>query len=129
MHNESAALQTCSLPEPLDDLALLAAVDQEASDEVVRHISECPACAARAAHFARLQTLLRARLYRMFCPTSDDLAAFHAQMLPPDRRAELALHICACPHCASELRLLDDLLSQGPDGSDRAPPGLLAVLN
>lgn len=128
MHNESAALQTCSLPEPLDDLVLLAAVDQEASEEVVRHIRECPVCAARAAHFAQLQTQLRARLYRMFCPPSDDLAAFHSHTLPPERRAELALHICACPHCIGELRLLDDLL-QPPEGSDRAPPRLLALLN
>lgn len=110
MQEQDSAPDTCSLPEPLDDLALLAAVDQEAGEEIARHIACCPVCAARAAQFARLQRLLRSRLYRMFCPTSDELAAFHEQSLPPDRSAALSEHIRTCPHCAHELALLGDVL-------------------
>ncbi len=110
MHEQDSAPDACSLPEPLDDLALLAAVDQEAGEEIAGHIATCPVCAARAAQFARLQRLLRSRLYRMFCPSSDELASFHEQSLPPDRSTALAEHVRTCPHCTRELAMLGDVL-------------------
>ncbi len=113
MKHPSAAEQ-CSSPPALDDLALIAAIDNEADAATRAHLAHCAACAARAQAFAELQTQLRSRLFRLFCSSSEDLAAFHQGMLDPERQAEIAQHLSQCPHCQRELRILGSMLSQPP---------------
>lgn len=112
--------EPCSFPPALDDLALLAAVDGEAGAAIYDHLAHCSACAARAQAFADLQAQLRSRLFRLFCPSSEELAAFHQDMLGSERQAEIAQHLDQCPHCQHELRILGAMLSQPPPS---IPPG------
>jgi anti-sigma factor RsiW len=117
MVDHTQAAEGCSLPPALDDLALIAAIDGEAGADVMAHLRDCPYCAERARAFAELQGLLRKRLYRMFCPSSDDLAAYQQGMLDGGQRAVIANHLKECPHCAREhdllVRIAHDALS-GP---------------
>lgn len=101
----------CSLPPALDDVDLLAAIDDEAGTEVQAHLRACPACAARAREFAELQGMLRRRLFRAFCPTSDELAAFQQGMLEGGRQHDVRQHTAGCPHCRREMELLDGLFT------------------
>jgi hypothetical protein len=96
----------CQLPPPLDDLDLIAALDDEADESVLYHLRSCRACARRARDFAALQQILRRRLFRALCPASDDLAAFQQRVLNPERYVAIADHLIDCPHCARERRLL-----------------------
>jgi hypothetical protein len=111
------AAEPCSSPPALDDLALIAAVDHEADDATLAHLARCPACAARAQAFADLQAQLRSRLFRLFCPSSEELAAFQQNVPGSARQADIALHVQQCPHCAKELRILSDMLGQPPPSS------------
>jgi hypothetical protein len=50
---------------------------------------------------------LRARLYRIDCPPTEDLGDLHLGALTDDRRVALESHIEHCPHCRRELAQLD----------------------
>src|SRR5215212_1999203 len=102
----------CFQPPELDDLALLAAIDGEASSEVMTHLRACGSCAARAQHFAQLQGLLREQFFRMFCPTTDELVAFHYGSLALGQRGSLEAHVLDCPHCNRELDLLKQITDE-----------------
>jgi hypothetical protein len=108
------------MPPALDDLALIAAVDGEAGADTVAHLRACQYCAERANEFAELQGLLRNHLYRMFCPSSDDLAAFQQGLLKGGQHTGVADHLAVCPHCATEVRLLAQAMSAPLVG--RPPP-------
>jgi hypothetical protein len=88
--------------------------------DTVAHLRICQYCANRAHEFADLQGLLRKRLYRMFCPTSEELAAFHQGLLEHPQRIAISKHITDCPHCSRELRLLTEALGVPPP--PRSPP-------
>jgi hypothetical protein len=94
------------MPPALDDVVLIAAVDGEAGTDITAHLRACQHCAERARDFAELQGLLRKQFYRMFCPTSDNLAALQQGLLNGERRAALLEHLAACPHCTRELHML-----------------------
>jgi hypothetical protein len=49
------------------------------------------------------------RLYRLFCPSSTDLMAFHQRRGNPDRYIVIANHLRECPKCRSELAILEEL--------------------
>lgn len=96
----------CARPPALDDLVLIAAVDGDTNSEVDAHLRSCSYCAERAQSFADLQRLLHSQLYRLTCPSANDLASFHYGLLADVQRAMLAEHLAVCPHCVDELRLL-----------------------
>src|ERR1700752_4362357 len=106
MVDDKQAAEGCSLPPALDDLALIAAIDGEAGADVMAHLRDCPYCAERAHGFSELQDLLRKQLYRMFCPTSFDLAAYQQGMLDGGQGAIIANHLKECPHCTREFNQL-----------------------
>jgi hypothetical protein len=93
---------------------LIAAVDGEAEEQVLDHLRDCPHCASRAHEIDELQQLLRQRLYRILCPSSDDLLAYRQGWLDERRTLELRKHLRDCPHCGSELRLLDEAAGAPP---------------
>ena len=101
------------LPSP-NEIDLIAAADGEADEEVVAHLRDCPHCAQRARDFGELQQLLRQRLYRILCPSSDDLLAYRQGWLDERRMAMLRTHLRDCPHCARELRLLEEASGAPP---------------
>jgi hypothetical protein len=120
MEDHAQAANGCELPPELDDLALIAAIDGEAEEQVLTHLRACPSCAARAHRFAELQGLLRKQLFRLFCPASETLVAFQQGLLPGDQRASILAHIDECPHCFREVQLLRQLLAESL--SVRSPP-------
>ena len=97
----------CAFPPALSDRDLIAAIDDEAEPHVISHLCRCPHCAARAKALATVQQQLRSKLYRLFCPSSDDLIDYHQGFLPPERHASLARHLAICPHCSHELLILE----------------------
>lgn len=117
MEDQATMPIECSHPPALSDLDLIAALDGEAPGDVAAHLRICGACAGRAHRFAELQNLLRKQLYRITCPSSDQLLAFRQQWLDSSQMREIQLHVSSCPHCAADLRLLTDADS-APD-----PPG------
>ncbi len=122
MEDRKQAADACIQGHALDDLELIAAIDGEASSEVMAHLRACRACAKRAQHFAGLQGLLRKRFFRMFCPSTDDLVAFHHGMPSGEQHTSIAAHVADCPHCYRELSLLKQIASDTLAG--RAPPML-----
>lgn len=111
-HREEPGL--CRRPPSLNEIDLIAAVDGEAEEEVVAHLRDCPHCAQRVRDFDELQKLLRQRLYRILCPSSDDLLAYRQGWLDRQRTATLRTHLRDCPHCERELRLLDEATGAPP---------------
>ena len=54
---------------------------------------------------------LRARLYRVTCPSPDELGEYHLQILPDRQMQLLTQHLPICPHCRRELAQLEDYLT------------------
>ena len=87
MVDHKQAAEGCTWPIALDDLALIAAIDGEAGPEVMAHLRDCPYCSERAHVFDNMQGLLRKQLFRMFCPTSEELAAYQQGLLKGGQQA------------------------------------------
>jgi hypothetical protein len=120
MVDHKQAAERCSWPVALDDLALIAAIDGEAGSDVMAHLRDCLYCSERAHVFADMQGLLRKQLFRMFCPTSEELAAYQQGMLNGDLQARISDHLKECPHCTREFNLLEQLSSETLPA--RSPP-------
>jgi anti-sigma factor ChrR (cupin superfamily) len=120
MVDHKQAAEGCSGPIALDDLALIAAIDGEAGPDVMAHLRDCPHCSERAHVFENMQGLLRKQLFRMFCPTSEELAAFQQGLLKVDQRALITKHLKECPHCTREFNLLEQLAGEALPA--RSPP-------
>jgi len=106
----------CISSPQLNDSDLLAYGDGLANSAVTEHIRQCPHCRQKAARLARLQEQLTTHLFRVACPAPEDIGEFHAEMLPPNRRAEIAQHLGECPHCVLELEQLQAYLADlSPD--------------
>jgi anti-sigma factor ChrR (cupin superfamily) len=106
---EQARLQVavCIVPPALSELELIAAIDGEASLEVFDHLRCCAHCSERAHTLAQLQRHLRARLYRLFCPPSDQLAEYAQGLLDPYQHSVISQHLAICPHCAQEIVFME----------------------
>jgi hypothetical protein len=120
MVDHKQAAEGCSWPVALDDLALIAAIDGEAGLDVMAHLRDCPYCSERAHVFADMQGLLRKQLFRMFCPTSEELAAYQQGLLNGDQRTQMTEHLRECPHCTREFNLLEQLSRENLPA--RSPP-------
>lgn len=68
---------------------------------------------------ADFEERLKARLYRVTCPSSVELGEYHLNLVPANRKLVIAQHLRTCPHCARELMQLQDFLA------GEAPMGLL----
>jgi hypothetical protein len=118
MEDQREEPHLCRRPPSPSDIDLIAAVDGEVREEVIAHLRDCPDCAQRARDFDELQQLLRQRLYRILCPSSDDLLAYRQGWLDARRTSTIRAHLRDCPHCAGELRLLGEAAGAPP----RPPP-------
>ena len=96
----------CISPGAIAPEAYIAYIDGEAAPDVARHIAECPACAAAAAEYATAQRRLHGRLWRVTCPTAQELGEYELQLLRPAEHTRIAAHIVACPRCEEEMRQL-----------------------
>ena len=102
----------CVSPPELNDRELLAHIDGEADRQVEAHLERCAHCRERAERLARLQSRLMAQLYRITCPSPEELGEYHLGVLPRDRAAAVARHLARCPHCIREVAQLKDYLAQ-----------------
>jgi hypothetical protein len=127
MEDHAQAADGCRLPPELDDLALIAAIDNEADADVLAHLHACPHCAARARHFAEFQGQLRKQFFRMFCPTSESLIAYHQGRAARSERESIREHLAECPHCSRELQFIDRLTGTTHFGP--SPPDPWNILN
>ena len=109
MEDHESTACTCHLPVPPDDVTILTVIDQEASEEITQHVHQCPHCRQRMQELYTLQSQLHNHLYRMFCPSSETLVAFHQGLLEGEHHDHIATHITDCPHCNHELTLLVDM--------------------
>jgi len=114
MEDQRAWPDICLRRPALDDLELIAAIDGEAGDEILAHLRECPHCAERARELESLQRLLRQRLYRILCPSSDDLLAYQQGWLDEQRHSQIREHMRECPHCSDEMLLLSEAANAPP---------------
>jgi hypothetical protein len=57
----------------------------------------------------QFECTLQQRLYRLFCPSSMDLLAYHQRHANPERYVVIANHLRECPACQSEIALLDEI--------------------
>ena len=109
----------CISPPGPEDRLLLAYLDGEADPETKLHLQQCLYCRERADALAREQNILTSRLYRISCPSTEELGEFHLRMLPPDRMLIVSQHLRECPHCTREIAQLKEFLSDlapGPEG-------------
>ena len=113
------ASRCISSPE-LDEITLIAAIDGEASSDVYEHLRQCGYCAARAQQYAELQGFLRKQFFRMFCPATDTLVAFHEESLSLSQSEQIRSHLATCPHCKREISFLRQLAADALAGP--APP-------
>ena len=102
----------CASPPELNDGELLAHIDGEADRQVEAHLERCAYCRERARRLARLQDRLTAQLYRITCPSPEELGEYHLGILPHDRAAGMARHLAECPHCAREVAQLRGYLAR-----------------
>jgi hypothetical protein len=106
MESQKDGGKQCVRPPAVDELDLVAAADGEAGPDVLAHLAACDYCASRARSIASLQQTLQHRLFRAFCPPTDDLLAFYHRTLSEARYAAIASHLDECPHCAREMQLI-----------------------
>ncbi len=105
----------CTSPPALDTRQLSAYVDGIADQQVIAHLARCPYCRAQARQLAAWQNRLTTRLYRLTCPTSEELGEYQLGLLQPDRVTAIQQHLRECPHCTREvLQLVDYLRDLAP---------------
>lgn len=106
MDRDESVSYTCVRPGIVSPDDLMAYLDHQARPEVVAHVASCPACAAQARRYARLDRQLRRRLHRVTCPPSQTLGDYQLDVLDPAERQIVAAHLLECSRCADELRTL-----------------------
>jgi anti-sigma factor RsiW len=111
-------VERCIQPGAVTEDDLVAYAYGEADPAVARHVRTCPACAAAAAEYERLQHHLGGLLYRVECPPAETLAEFQLRLLPAIEQARVAAHVRACPRCAAEVATLGEDLAAEPPPSD-----------
>lgn len=111
MTDQRKTIASCALPPALDDLSLIAAMDGETPSDMLAHLRVCSYCCEHIRELGALQNLLRRRLYRLFCPSSAELTAFHRGALTQAQTTQISEHLLSCPHCACELRLLTNMVT------------------
>ncbi len=92
--------------QTLSSLSVLSAMDGEADPETLAYLQTHPQCAAEITRLRWLQNLLRTRLFRLFCPSTDMLIDHYFGLLDCDQHITIGDHLKICPHCAAEFVML-----------------------
>jgi hypothetical protein len=61
---------------------------------------------------AQRQNQVAKLLFRIECPSPDELRDYQFQLLSPSRADEVALHLAICPHCTREVAMLGEFLAE-----------------
>jgi hypothetical protein len=100
----------CRFSNPLTEEQLWMVLDGEADSTIEHHLAECPGCSSRLLRLQRLVGGLKNTLHRYDCPTPDQLADFHLNLLGKAENNTLASHLDICASCREEINLLETLL-------------------
>src|SRR5437868_7343036 len=104
----------CTKPGAVTPESLMTYATGETDTLPATHIALCPACAAQALGYGRVDRVLRSRLYRVDCPSTQVLGELALELLPPDDIITVRAHLALCPHCAGELATLSKALREDP---------------
>ena len=94
------------------DADLLAYLDGETDETLMRVIEASPDCRRRLEELAREDRRLAVGLYRSTCPDAHELGEYELALLPGERAARVAQHVAQCPHCTLELQDLRAFLHE-----------------
>lgn len=103
----------CSLPPPLTDEQLNAALDNQAEPAVHDHLSRCSWCAARLAQAQQFDRTLHNALYRIDCPSPQQLGDYHLGLVDHTLERSIIRHVEHCQLCTQELEELRVFLTAG----------------
>ena len=96
----------CITPGALTPEDLLAWAEDEADLTVHAHVDHCPACRSQALRYLAVQRRLAAALLRADCPASMTLAEYAVDLLSPEERTAVTVHVFSCGRCTEELATL-----------------------
>jgi hypothetical protein len=112
----------CSLPPPLTEDQLSAALDGTADAAVQAHVRDCPYCAERLAAARQLETTLNQSLYHWDAPSPDELADYVMNLLDPSARQRIDAYLQTSPSARAEVAQLSDYLNLDALPAKRARP-------
>jgi len=93
----------------LDQDVLFAYAIGEASTTIRRAVEQSPVCLTIVQHMQQELLSLHTLLYRLECPTPEELVAYQEGRLASTDHLTTARHVAECPHCGADLRLLADI--------------------
>ncbi|HXT37146.1 MAG TPA: hypothetical protein VN837_16345 [Chloroflexota bacterium] len=96
----------CTDPSLFTPERLLAFAHGEPDEEIEPHLRVCPPCANSMAAYGTVDRVLRARLYRVECPPSQELGELALDLLTPEAALLARAHLAGCPHCQAEFSAL-----------------------
>lgn len=101
----------CSVPPPLNDDQLSAALDGSAEQSILDHLARCPVCAVRLNAARRVEQALHTRFFRWDCPALQQLSQYHWAMINQDEDRAIRRHLELCVLCAADLEELRSFLA------------------
>jgi hypothetical protein len=111
----------CREPGTIRDEELLAYLSGEVVRPIVQqHLASCKSCSAKLANFRRVERSLTRKLYRMDCPTNQELGEYHLGLLDDERAMAVKMHLRSCVLCSVEIATLLQFLANDPMLVERA---------
>ena len=128
MDNEASISMTeCIQPGAITDDDLIAHAANEAPRRVRDHVRACPRCATLAAEYGRADERLGRLLFRLDCPSAQELGEYALSLLPESIHRRIGLHLTRCPHCEAELASARGFLDT-PTLVEAGSPGVVSAL-
>jgi anti-sigma factor RsiW len=101
----------CSLPPPITEDQISAAIDGFADSNVQQHIAQCASCAARVRQAQMLEDVLKIRLNRWDCPAPQRLGEYVLGLVSGrTEERNIRLHLEECASCKAEVEDLNGFL-------------------
>ncbi len=124
----------CNAEETLTEEQISAAIDGQASEKVLEHLSICLVCSARLALSRTAEAALHTRLYRFDCPSSQALSDYHMGLVNSATDRHITRHLALCITCQQEIEILRSfLLADHPHAriasSSQAVPSFSSMLH
>jgi anti-sigma factor RsiW len=101
----------CSLPPPITEDQISAALDGLTDPIVQAHIAQCPSCAVRIEHAQAIEGTLKLTLNRWDCPPAQRLGEYVLALITsPTEERSIIRHLEQCAHCKAEVAELGAFL-------------------
>ncbi|RME13726.1 MAG: hypothetical protein D6802_00670 [Ardenticatenia bacterium] len=103
---------TCSFLDTLTDTVFERLVSGDIPENVRHHLETCESCRTRLAEIASLSSFAQRYLYRVVCPSPDDLALFAdaPHHFSQEEQTRIQHHLDQCVECRTEYELLTEML-------------------